>query len=82
MTELEIFEKLKEIFHLVINRSTDLSNVTKEAKIVSDLGVSSVGLIYLMVAVEETFSIDLSDVTFSTFETIDDVIQYILKKVA
>ncbi len=81
MSEVEIFDKLKEIFHLVVNRNADLSNVTKDAKIVDDLGVSSVGLIYLMVAVEEAFEIDLSDVTFNTFVTIDDVIQYIRNKV-
>lgn len=81
MTELEILEKLKEIFHLIINRDADLTNITKETEIVNDLGVSSIGLIYLMVAIEEMFAIDLSDVTFNTFVTIDDVVQYIENKI-
>lgn len=81
MTELEILEKLKEIFHLIINRDADLTNITKETKIVADLGVSSIGLIYLMVAIEEMFAIDLSDATFNTFVTIDDVVQYIENKI-
>lgn len=81
MTELEILEKLKEIFHLIINRDADLTNITKETKIVNDLGVSSIGLIYLMVAIEEMFAIDLSDVTFNTFVTIDDVVRYIENKI-
>lgn len=77
MTYEEIVEKLKEIFKLVINRNADLSKITPESNIIKDLGVSSVGLIYLMVAIEETFDIDMSDVTFTTFETINDVIKYI-----
>lgn len=81
MTELEILEKLKEIFHLIINRDADLTNITKETEIVNDLGVSSIGLIYLMVAIEEMFAIDLSDVTFNTFVTIDDVVRYIENKI-
>lgn len=80
MTDLEILEKLKEIFKLVINRNADLSKITIDSKIVEDLGISSVGLIYLMVAVEETFNIDMSDVTFTTFVTIKDVVKYIQSK--
>ena len=51
-----------------------------DAKIVSDLGVSSVGLIYLMVAIEEQFGIDMSDATFNSFETVGDVVTYIKNK--
>lgn len=80
MTELEILEQLKKIFTLVINRSADVNNMTLDAKIISDLGVSSVGLIYLMVAIEEQFGIDMSDATFNSFETVGDVVQYIKAK--
>ena len=80
MTELEIFEKLKEIFVLVVNRNADLSKTTMEDNIVTDLGVSSVGLIYLVVAIEEMFGVDMSDVTFNSFQTIGDVIKYIKGK--
>lgn len=80
MTELEILEQLKKIFTLVINRNADVNNMTLDAKIISDLGVSSVGLIYLMVAIEEQFGIDMSDATFNSFETVGDVVQYIKAK--
>ncbi len=80
MTELEILEELKKIFVLVVNRGADVDKVTLDAKIVSDLGVSSVGLIYLMVAIEEQFEIDMSDATFDSFETVSDVVNYIKRK--
>lgn len=80
MTELEIFEKLKEIFILVVNRNADLSKTTMDDHIINDLGVSSVGLIYLIVAIEETFNIDMSEVSFNTFQTIKDVVTYIKGK--
>lgn len=80
MTELEILEDLKKIFTLVINRNAEVDNMKMDAKIVSDLGVSSVGLIYLMVAIEEQFGIDMSDVTFNSFETVGDVVTYIKNK--
>ena len=80
MSELEILEGLKKIFTLVINRNAEVDNMKMDAKIVSDLGVSSVGLIYLMVAIEEQFCIDMSDATFNSFETVGDVVTYIKNK--
>lgn len=80
MHKEEILQKLKEIFVLVINRDADVSNINLESKIIQDLGVSSVGLIYLMVAVEETFNIDMSDASFNLFETVGDVVNYIQGK--
>lgn len=80
MSELEIFEKLKEIFVLVVNRNADVSKITMKDNIINDLGVSSVGLIYLIVAIEETFGVDMSEVSVNTFQTIEDVIKYIQGK--
>ena len=80
MTELELFETLKEIFILVVNRNAYLLKTTMYDNIVNDLGVSSVGLIYLIVAIEETFNIDMSEVSFNTFQTIKDVVTYIKGK--
>ena len=77
MSKLEIIETLKKIFCTVIDENKDFSNVTEDTNIIKDLGVNSVGLIYLLMAIEETYDIDMSDVTFSTFEKIGDVILYI-----
>ena len=80
MNELEILEELKKIFVLVVNRGAEVNKMAMDSKIVNDLGVSSVGMIYLMVAIEEQFGIDMSDVTFNTFETVGDVVNYIKNK--
>ena len=57
MSEKEIFDKLINIFNIVINRSVDVSKINIDSKIVEDLGVNSIGLIYLAVAVEEEFDV-------------------------
>ena len=77
MKREEIIETLKKIFITVIDENKDFSNVSEETNIIKDLGVNSVGLIYLLMAIEETYDIDMCDVTFSTFEKIGDVITYI-----
>ena len=77
MSEKEIFEKLTNIFNIVINRSVDVSKINMDSKIIEDLGVNSIGLIYLAVAVEEEFDVDMSNASLESFKTIQDVINYI-----
>ena len=77
MSEKEIFEKLTNIFNIVINRSVDVSKINMDSKIIEDLGVNSIGLIYLAVAVEEEFGVDMSNASLESFKTIRDVINYI-----
>lgn len=77
MNRDEIIEKLKEIFQLVVHNGVSVDNITEDSLIMTDLGVDSVGLIYLAIAIEKTFDVDMSDVTINTFKTIGDVINFI-----
>lgn len=77
MNKEEIIEKLKEIFQLVVHNGVSVDNITEDSLIMTDLGVDSVGLIYLAIAIEKTFEVDMSEVTINTFKTIGDVIKFI-----
>lgn len=81
MTNEQIIEKLKSIFKLVIHNNVDLDKVTLESNIVKDLGVNSVGLVYLVIGIEEMFEVDMSDITFNTFETVGDVVKFLKESV-
>lgn len=80
MTKLEIREKLKEIFKLVIHNGINVDLIEDDANIKTDLNVNSIGLIYLLIAIEKTFNLDMSDVTFNTFSKVGEVIDYIYEK--
>ena len=81
MTKEKIIEKLKDIFKLVIHNNVDLSKVTLETNIIKDLGVNSVGLVYLVIGIEEMFEVYMSEVTFNTFETVGDVVDFIKENI-
>lgn len=81
MTKEQIIEKLKDIFKLVIHNNVDLSKVTLETNIIKDLGVNSVGLVYLVIGIEEMFEVDMSEVTFNTFEIVGDVVDFIKENI-
>lgn len=78
MNRTEILEQLKEILVSADERGTALLElVTEEARLQEDLGLSSVNLLYMIIAVEETFGIRFDDVGVNAFPTVGDVVTYI-----
>lgn len=82
MTRIEIEEKLKDVFKLAVKGGTDSGfEYGEDANLITDLGLSSVGILYVVIAIEEFFDIQFDDVGFSDFKTVKDVVDYIEKKV-
>lgn len=81
MSRNEIREKLMDAVQLAMPAAdVDLSQLPESASLVGDLGLSSVGVLYVVIATEELFDIRFDDVGFADFQTIGDVIDYIQKK--
>ena len=81
MSRNEIKEKLADVMKLAApNSEIDFEGVSESANLISDLGLSSVGVLYVVIAIEEFFNIRFDDVGFSDFKTIGDVIDYIEQK--
>ncbi len=78
MTKTEIMEKLRDIFKLAVSDpQIDPENITLECNLTTDLGMTSMGLLYLVIAVEESFNIRFDDVGLADFATVSDVVDYI-----
>ena len=58
-----------------------LDQVKESSLLTTDLGLSSVGVLYVVIAIEEFFSIQFDDVGFGDFSTVGSVIDYSEKKV-
>ena len=59
------------------DRAPDLDSLSEASNLVTDLGLNSVGVLYVVIAIEEFFGIEFENVGFSDFKTIGDVIDYI-----
>ena len=78
MTKAEIMEQLRDIFKLAVSDpQIDPENITMECNLTTDLGMTSMGLLYLVIAVEESFNIRFDDVGLADFTKVSDVIEYI-----
>lgn len=74
----EIREKLADIMKMVMrDRAPDLDSLDESSNLVADLGLNSVGVLYVVIAIEEFFGIEFENVGFGDFKTIGDVIDYI-----
>jgi len=78
LTRAEIFEKLKEILIFADNHNRDkIEGCTEDTKLVTELGFNSVSVLYMVIAIEESFGVVFDNATIGDFETIGDVITYI-----
>ena len=74
----EILEKLSSVMELTLSDTDiDVSLLSEQSELVKDVGLDSVGILYLVVAIEEFFGVRFDDVSFGDFKTVGDVIDYI-----
>lgn len=78
LSRAEIFEKLKEILLFADNKNRAvIEKCDERTKLVTDLGFNSVSVLYMVIAIEESFGIVFDNVSMNDFETIGDVVSYI-----
>ena len=83
MTRQEILENLKEILMDADERGRELvDKVSEQSRLTEDLGLSSVNMLYMIIATEEVFDIRFDDVGVNEFQTVGDVMDYIEGKLA
>ena len=70
--EYRLKELLKEI-----DEEIDVEAITGESRLVEDIGMSSVALLYMAVALEEEFGIDFTKVEITEGMTVNDIVALI-----
>ena len=78
LTRTQILEQLKEILLSVDESERDkILSATEDSNLKTDFGFTSVNTLFLIIAIEETFSIRFDNVTMEDFSVIGDVVTYI-----
>lgn len=81
LSRTEIKQKLADVMKMVMgDRLPDLSDMNEDSHLVNDLGLNSVGVLYIVIAIEEFFGVEFENVGFGDFSTIGDVVDYIEQK--
>lgn len=77
---METLERLIKIFRVVFEDDIDTSAITPESSLREDIGMNSIGLLYMAMAVEEEFGIKFSNQDFAAIFTVADVVACIESK--
>ena len=74
------FDRLKKVFEAVFEDEVDSSVITESANLRDEVGINSIGMLYMAMALEEEFSIKFLNSDFEGIVTVRDVIDRIESK--
>ena len=76
----EIMQKLAEILEDVIEEEIDIESVTMESDLFDDLGLNSIGILYVAMAIEEEFDMKFKNEDMLAIRTVGDVVEKLKKR--
>ncbi len=83
LTRPEIIEKLRDILVSADEKAAEkINNCSEDANLSTDLGLTSIGMLYMVISIEETFDIRFEDVSIADFVTLKDVVDYICQRLS
>ncbi len=78
MEREEIMEGLRAILKTIEGHDEKVIDAaTEESSLKSELGLNSIGMLYIMITIEEKFDISFDNARTEDFKTVGDVVGYI-----
>ncbi len=74
-------EKLIELFRNVFEGDVKTDAITENTRLIEDLELNSIGLLYMALAVEENFGVKFNNDDFVNIRTVQDVLDKIEGKI-
>lgn len=68
------FERLVKVFKAVFDEDINLDSIKPEADLRADVGMNSIGMLYMAMALEEEFEIKFTNEDFVSIAKVSDVI--------
>ena len=78
MSREEVFNGLKEVL-AIVKPSLDQSSITDDSNLWTDLGIDSLSILLISIAIENKFGFKFEGVP--PFKTVGDVVDYVAQKV-
>lgn len=74
---MSTFDILLELFHKIFEDEIDTKDITPDSNLKTDLGMKSIGMLYMAMAIEERFKIRFNNEDFEKITTVRDIIDRI-----
>ncbi len=79
---MNTLERLLKVCNAVFDGEINVDGITPESSLREDIGINSIGLLYMAMALEEEFEIKFTNDDFADIATVGDVISVIEKKIS
>lgn len=77
---MNTFERLVAVFNAVFEDEINAEAITLSANLFEDIGINSVGMLYMALALEEEFGVKFTNDDFPNIKTVKDVVDLIESK--
>ena len=71
---MSTFERLVKVFERVFGEDINTAHITPQANLITDVGMNSIGFLYMALALEEEFAVKFNNEDFQGLTTVQDVI--------
>ncbi len=71
---MTIQDRLKNVLNAVFEDEIDPSGLTEASDLIKDVGMNSIGMLYMVMGLEQEFGIKFTNDDFLTLKTVGDLI--------
>ena len=75
LSKQETFDKIKEI--IIEQLSVEEDDITMDTHLMKDLEADSLDAVEIIMAIEDTFGIEIPDEDAEKFQTVEDLVKYV-----
>ena len=77
---MSTLDRLKNLLVTVFDGEIDPDSVDESSSLTEDIGLNSIGMLYMAMAIEEEFKVRMTNQDFSEIRTVADVVNKIESK--
>ena len=74
---MDTLERLKKLLSEVYDGQIDTANITEETRVVEDIGMKSIAMLYMAMAIEGEFGVSLVNEDLPKMRTVGDILKLV-----
>ena len=78
---MDILERLKKLLAEVYDGEIDTDSITEDTRVVEDIGMKSIAMLYMAMAIEGEFNVSLTNEDLPKMQTVGDIMKLIEERI-
>ena len=74
---MDTLERLKKLLTQVYDGEIDTTDITKETRVVEDIGMKSIAMLYMAMEIENEFNVSLTNEDLPKMRTVGDIVKLV-----